>query len=406
MNDDDFIQKCKFSALGSWAGYIYQGICAAIESVRILIDNKDFEGFLSLDAYDDFAILNKYEKIISFHQCKDIKKVSDYSEAFELMKYGKKFYKNNAIQNVKLYFHCSKNISTTDEIELYQFPNGNTFCQPGLLFENLSTCVKEFYIKNDITHQDCEISAAKLAGLIEKKVLEVQQKFFHSPNALHEIAKKESKIPFSYIKTILTDSDSISITKEKFPAYTKQYFLNNLIKRIEQGYQSSINAGQQYPIKEIRDILKNIGNLDDKSWISFLTQISPDINISINELLSSASKDRSSNLCRLLEKIVDLTHINKEIRYFHPGKQDVALTALNSSVNPMTAICQDIYENRHNLNCIYEIRWLAGLFDSKAESIENEIHPFTQIKPPDDKSIFNPQNTGLLPIQDLNNGNY
>ena len=94
------------------------------------------------------------------------------------MKYGKKFYKNNAIQDVKLYFHCSKNISTTDGIELYQFPNGNSFCQPGSLFENLSTCVRGFYIKNDITHQDCEISAAKLAGLIEKKVLEVQQKFF------------------------------------------------------------------------------------------------------------------------------------------------------------------------------------------------------------------------------------
>ena len=223
---------------------------------------------------------------------------------------------------------------------------------------------------------------------------------------MHEIAKEESKIPFSRIKTILTDSNSISITKKKFPAYTKQYFLNNLVKRIEQGYQSSINAGKPYPINEIREILKNIGSLDDKSWISFLTQISPDINISIEELLSSASKDRSSNLCFLIENIVDLTRINKEIRYFHPGKQDVALTALNSSATPMTAICQDIYENRHNLNCIYEIRWLAGFFDSKAESIENEVRPFTQIKPTDNRSIFNPQKTGLLPVKDLNNGNY
>lgn len=408
MTDEEFIRKCKNSALGSWAGYIYQGICAAIESVQILIDNENFEGFLSLDAYDDFAILNKDEKIISFHQCKDIKNVSDYSDAFELMKYGKKFYQNKATQDVKLYFHCSKNINVTDAdgIELYQFPDQNHFCQPGSLFENLSTGIRNFYIKNGVTHQDCEINAAKLAEMIEKKVLEVQQKYFDSSNALNEIAKVESRISISSIKNILIDCESISITKESFPAFTKQHFLSNLVKRVEQGNQSFISAGWQYPINEIRDILKNIGNLDDKSWVSFLIQISPDINVSIKELLSTASKDRSSNLCNLIEKIVDLTCINEKIRYSHPGKQEVALTALNSSATPMNAICQDIYENRHNLNCIYEMRWLAGIFSSKIDNIEDAVRPFTQIESTEDRSIFNPQKTGLLPVQDLNNGNY
>ena len=101
-----------------------------------------------------------------------------------------------------------------------------------------------------------------------------------------------------------------------------------------------------------------------------------------------------------------MTCINEKIRYSHPGKQEVALTALNSSATPMNAICQDIYENRHNLNCIYEKRWLAGIFSSKIDNIEDAVRPFTQIESTDDRSIFNPQKTGLLPVQDLNNGNY
>lgn len=63
------------SALGSWAGYVYQGLCGIYHCIRLIGEDRDkYVGYkLFLDSYEDFAIMNDADKLVSLHQCKDEK---------------------------------------------------------------------------------------------------------------------------------------------------------------------------------------------------------------------------------------------------------------------------------------------------------------------------------------------
>ena len=76
MNDES--RKLTHSAIGSWSGYIYQGMCAVYVVLNAILkeyqSNKNVDqikGYLLyLDAYDDFSIHNENNRAISLHQCK------------------------------------------------------------------------------------------------------------------------------------------------------------------------------------------------------------------------------------------------------------------------------------------------------------------------------------------------
>ena len=53
------------TAIGSWSGYIYQGICATYHVLKLYYV-KDYT--LSLDSYEDFSIFDSADKIVSLHQ--------------------------------------------------------------------------------------------------------------------------------------------------------------------------------------------------------------------------------------------------------------------------------------------------------------------------------------------------
>ena len=58
------------SAVGSWSGYIYQGLCGILVVLRMLkADATAYRDYsLQLDGYEDFSILDAQGKIVSMHQ--------------------------------------------------------------------------------------------------------------------------------------------------------------------------------------------------------------------------------------------------------------------------------------------------------------------------------------------------
>jgi len=59
-------RKLDNSALGSWAGYTYQGLCGLYHSLKLIGEDRDkYQQYkLYLDSYEDFAIMNGSEKLV------------------------------------------------------------------------------------------------------------------------------------------------------------------------------------------------------------------------------------------------------------------------------------------------------------------------------------------------------
>lgn len=81
--------KLTHSAIGSWSGYAFQGMCALYVVLHTILkeyqSNKNadqIKGYLLyLDAYDDFSIHDENNKAISLHQCKLYKKPQNFEKA-------------------------------------------------------------------------------------------------------------------------------------------------------------------------------------------------------------------------------------------------------------------------------------------------------------------------------------
>lgn len=84
------------TAIASWSGFVYQGLCALHHTLVLLKSDWDLAigKYLSLEAYEDFAILDSASKIESLHQCKCYSSPSDFSDECKKMA-DKEFYWND-----------------------------------------------------------------------------------------------------------------------------------------------------------------------------------------------------------------------------------------------------------------------------------------------------------------------
>lgn len=87
------------SAIGTWSGFIYQGLCGILVVLRLLNDDKErYKGYsLQLDAYEDFSIFNEHGKIVSLHQCKSVKNQKNYDDEFDKMRAKFEGYKDKGL---------------------------------------------------------------------------------------------------------------------------------------------------------------------------------------------------------------------------------------------------------------------------------------------------------------------
>lgn len=103
------LTKILNSAIVSWDGFIYQGLCALCVVLEQILQNKDDvkSMYLNLEGYDDFAILDKEKHILSFHQAKCYKSLRpNFKEDMELMEDKRKYWYDNGIcaEDANLYF--------------------------------------------------------------------------------------------------------------------------------------------------------------------------------------------------------------------------------------------------------------------------------------------------------------
>lgn len=123
------------SALGNWAGYVYQGLCGIYHCIRLIGEDRyKYAGYkLFLDSYEDFAIMNDADELVSLHQCKDEKMVKEYSAEYHKMRRKLKILEKFCADDCKLYFHTNKIVNSGEGIILYPFTDTQEFCGPRYL---------------------------------------------------------------------------------------------------------------------------------------------------------------------------------------------------------------------------------------------------------------------------------
>ena len=173
------------SAIGSWSGYIYQGLCGVLVVLRMLKENKEAckEYSLQLDAFEDFSILDERDQIVSMHQCKSDKNRKNYDDEFKKMTAKVKSLatqgKLREPGNPQCYFHCNQEVAIDADynVTAYQFETEKTFCKPGNIQSLIDVEVAE--LKNAET--DTQAVRAALETIVNEDVLGTQQEYFDAP---------------------------------------------------------------------------------------------------------------------------------------------------------------------------------------------------------------------------------
>ncbi len=243
--DEKVLRRFYNSAIGSWAGYIYQGLCAVHVSLHIILNsiNKDENDItflnykLYLDAFDDFSIHDDTNKAISLHQCKLYKEKKDFTSAIDQMVEQNSYLLADGIStnDTKLYFHSNHKF----EID----PSKNVTRYVGASKEDTWTALKILkaikeivVILTKLLHITKPISATlcSLYNLINETVLKNHNKFCVEKIELRELVRKEdSAISFKEIWKILTSDITQDCEEWEKSHIMKFHFIQNLADVLE-----------------------------------------------------------------------------------------------------------------------------------------------------------------------------
>lgn len=90
------------AAIASWAGFLYQGICAlCVAMEKLLVEPESVNWYLNVEGYEDFAILDANKQILSFHQCKDYKSKQSWKREFAKMEDKRYYWNMSVVESVR-----------------------------------------------------------------------------------------------------------------------------------------------------------------------------------------------------------------------------------------------------------------------------------------------------------------
>ena len=389
------------SAIGSWSGYIYQGLCGVLVVLRMLKENKEaYKGYsLQLDAYEDFSILDERDQIVSMHQCKSDKNRQNYDDEFMKMKAKVKSLatqgKLREPDNPQCYFHCNQEVTIGEDynVSAYQFETAKTFCEPGNIQSLIDVEVAE--LKN--AESDTQAVRAALETIVNEDVLGTQQKFFDAPKTARlYVISRDRKIPFSRFAEVL-DATIMRFNRGDFLIQMKQAYILGMEKR-------ATEAEKEEEKKQVELFTKRLMELSDNEMIEFIQRVNP--------------KDKLEDTCQCWRQITSqerlnclyrlVTEIPLDINALH-WKTTNSMQTPSTLGNDMTVnkVCKQIYENQANLNFPWIYDWIVGHVDEHVEDIEEAAHIINKLDTESQtNNIVHIKKVGILTKAEKKNGEF
>ncbi len=385
------------AAIASWAGFVYQGLCALCVAMEKLLTVPESSGwYLNVEGYEDFAILDDKKQILSFHQCKDFKTKKSWKDEFKKME-DKRYYWNQKEMcgaDVPLYFHINMDIGYSNGVERYRYKN-DTEITPNTeeVFGLLSDLVSEYCQMKCLTIPAGRVRN-RLIVLMEEQVntLDVEDK--KSRNNTQQISVEKS-IPFNEIEEVIRSAETDQTLDEKTRlsiCYLNIHLNDRLLDN------PNVDA------KRIIDFLDTVNRMDIEQQSHLVKRLFPDVNVERGRNVAAeiSNSTRANYLFNLLVEIQEGLNLG-EIHWQNDGIRQSPSTMGNDK-RP-EEYCGKIAIN-HTLppELFRDYRWLVGCFNHSVDDIFEAAVNIGRVKPIDYKDITKVGKTGLLSIKDKNDG--
>ena len=387
------------SAIGTWSGFIYQGLCGILVALRMIeTGDKEIANYkLQLDGYEDFSILDDQDQIVSLHQCKCIKGRKDYHEDLIKMK-TKRGHLTNLREGAKCYFHCNEHIDIDAELNIYAYPfdGRKTYCGPGELKTIIGNVTEK--LKNKESDTDGVVS--RLEALVNSNVLNTQQIYFDSEDRLYVIARRQS-IPFSEIQQIF-DSTYIKLDRKEILTIIKSRYIEQFNERFDYSCAKK-------ELAHVELFMLKFTSLNENDMVSFMQRIHPKekFTFSLQCLINTCSTERINYLFNLVRDFpMDTKHLHWAAR------TNIQTPSTLTSDQEIELTCRKIYDNRANFDTMWIYDWFVGDIDRKVNESVTDIKKMAgriidiEDVHESEKSIFREKKVGIMTIKDKRDGKF
>lgn len=401
------LSTIKHSALPNWSGYGYQGHCAMHHAIKLLCDNKvsykDF--YLSLESFEDFAIMDSSDNIYSLHQCKCYASGADFTDECHKISDKREYYckvLKNCTETVPCYFHS--NITPTKvlvcNVIAYEFLPGNTTCSPVDIIKLIEQVVRDYMLKYGCSGSE-NAKACVLMSMIQTKVAEIHKKKQATADDYWQIAlQKDNWIPFSEIIAKLEESDSIIIS-EALRALAARNSINAYLTRC---LNEDIND-EDYPIKVdlVEKFLGSLNSINNDDLIRVIRRINPHVEWDETCVIQLQSPEKGNNLYKLLTNTKELS----DFETFSWNEDGILETPSTLGRDRRSIRHAEAIRKSSSLAFLRDYRWIVGDVDSPIDDIYDKAPSMVDVEVPQDyERITRPSRLGLLSIDAKNDSDY
>lgn len=389
------------SAIGSWSGYIYQGLCGVLVVLRMLKEDKDaYKDYsLQLDAFEDFSILDERGQIVSMHQCKSDKNRKNYDDEFKKMKAKVKCLatqgKLREPDNPQCYFHCNQEVAIDADynVTAYQFEAEKTFCEPGKIQALIDVEVAE--LKN--AESDTQAVRATLETIVNEDVLGTQQEFFDAPKTARlYVISRDKKIPFSRFAEVL-DATIMRFNRGDFLIQMKQAYILGMETR-------AAEAENEEEIKQVELFTQRLRELNDDEMKEFIQRVNP--KDKLEDTYQCWRQMTSDERLNCLHRLVTEIPLDTNELHWKTRSSMQTPSTLGSDI-PMNKTCKQIYENQANLDFPWIYDWIVGHVEEHVEDIEEAAHIINKLDTDSQtNNIFHIKKVGILTKAEKKNGEF
>lgn len=301
----------KHSAMASWSGYGYQGQCAILHAIKLLLEDRDKvkDYYLSLESYEDFAILDASKKIVSLHQCKCFSVAVDFTSECQKISDKREYYHKElkiCAADVPCFFHSNITPATplTCGVRVYDFQPGQTTCDADKVMEQIEDSVSNYMKKYGVASSEKD-KANILANMIVNKVSEIHQKKNACNSDFWTIATDSANwISFVNIRNELENTDR-AIKSETIRAIASRNSINTYMTKCLNEDRDDANFAKKESL--VNKFLSGLNSLDLELLVNVIRRIHPHVEWTENCVNELRSPEKGNNLYKLLTSTQELT---------------------------------------------------------------------------------------------------
>lgn len=393
----------KHSAVASWSGYGYQGQCAILHALKLLHADRDKvkDYFLSLESYEDFAIMDANKKIVSLHQCKCFSMAVDFTSECQKISDKREYYHNKlgiCSNDVPCFFHS--NIAPSKplvcDVKAYEFQPNQTICSSDQIMPLIEAIVKNYMEKYNLGWSEKE-KVCVLTNVISTNVSKMHELKNIRGDSFWEIATdKGNWISFSNIIEELEKPDS-PIMSDTLRAISSR---NSINKSMTERLNDDRDDAHFYQ-KEVlvNKFLNGLNAIDCDSLVSVIKRLHPHVEWAENCVDELRAPEKGYVLYNLLTSTQELADY-KTIFW----REEAVLESPSTLGHYRRSIkYAEIIRRNPTLALLYDYRWIVGDFNESVDNIMDMAPSMVDSETAETlERITRPSKLGLLSIKDKN----